>query len=245
MTEEGIMQILRSTETEEYVLPDECPESEEAIEDLRRSSLEGKYSFINVIVLSVVLIACAVYFISLTSGDRYGDEGVQISPKGLVDGSVTAEISRRYYSTVPYPEQTDKLYEKLSSFYGITGEGRNSADELRRELDIISPEDHTPMTVTTRKPHRENEVSTTTTTGETDTSVTTSAPSPDQSGTIFSRTTTVSSALNFDPLNPYKTTAASVTTTTNNTPPPATSTTTLPPPASSAPEDQPGNGGNE
>jgi len=243
MTEEGIMQLVRSKDTEEIVLPDECPESEEAIDKLHSSSLEGKYSFINVVVLAVVLLACSVYFISLTSGDRYSDEGIQISPKGLVDGSVTAEISRRYYSTIAYPEQLDKLYEKLSSFYGITGEGRGSAEKLRKELNITSPEDHTPVTVTTRKPHNENEVTTTTSAEDTETSTTVSTAPPDESGTIFSRTTTVSTTLNFDPQNPYRTTTASSSTTTNNTPPPATATTTLP--SADTPASQEDNGGDE
>lgn len=260
MTEENIMQIVRSKDTEEDVLPDECPESEQAIEILHKRSLEGKYAFINVIILSVVLLACAVYFISLTSGDRYSDEGIKLSPKGLVDGSVTAEITKRYYSTIAYPEQTDKLYERLSSFYGITGEGRESSEKLRRELDIAPTDQHKPVTAT-KKQHSENEVTASVTASDTETSTTTTATDPRDNSTVFSRTTTVSTTLNFDPLNPWSTTTTGEPTTTNTTPPPATMTTTAAPvsttttpaetqtetttPSEEPPTDTPDDGGDE
>lgn len=226
MTEESIMQLVRSQDVED-LQPEDTDRAEEAIGDLHRASLEGKYSFINVIVLAVVLLACAAYFITMTSGDRYGDREIEISPSRLADGSFTAELSRRYYSTVAYPEQIDKLYEKLTSFYGITGEGKESAEKLREELEITPPEDHSRPT-TTKKPHIENEITTTTAASGEDTLTTTVQTDPEEHGTVYSRTTTVSTTLDFDPNDPYKKTTAKTTTTTNNTAPPATSTTTAP-----------------
>lgn len=230
MTEESIMQLLRSHDDDDLLPEDEQSRSDEAIERLHKASLEGKYSFINVIVLSVVLIACAVYFISMTSGDPYSDREIEISPKRLIDGSFTAELSRRYYSTIAYPEETDKLYEKLTSFYGITGEGRKSAEELRNEFDITPPDEHSRPTTTTKRQHTENEVTTTTAASEEDTQTTTALTDPTDNSTIFSRTTTTATTtIEFDPLNPWATTTTTTGSTTNNSAPPATATTTAAP----------------
>lgn len=110
-------------------MPEECPESEAAIEELSRRSLEGKFNFINVIVLSVLLIACASFFISMTSSKRYGDEGNKFTAERLVNGKYTAEISRRYYSTIAYPDEITSVSETIARFYGYNPKGNKSVTD--------------------------------------------------------------------------------------------------------------------
>ena len=121
------MQLSENGEDAEQELPEECAESEKAIEQLSERSENEKYSFINVIVLSIVLIACAVYFIAMTSTKRYGDEGNKFSFERLANGKYTAEISKRYYNSIAYPEGIKDLAAKLSSLYGITEGGSEEA----------------------------------------------------------------------------------------------------------------------
>ena len=143
---------------------------------------------------------------------------------------------------------------KVSSLYGITGEGRTSSEKLRRELDIAPADEHKPVTAT-KKQHSESEITTSAPASDTGTATTTTVTDPRDNSTIFSRTTTVSTSLNFDPLNPWSTTTTGEPTTTNTSPPAATATTTAAPaeitttPTETQPEtppaDDPDNGGGE
>ncbi|MBR6044983.1 MAG: hypothetical protein IKP47_05040 [Ruminococcus sp.] len=206
-------------------MPEECAESEKAIGELRRRTNEDKFTFINVIVLAVVLLGCAAYFISLTSSKRYGDEGNKFSFERLANGKYTAEISRRYYSTIAFPEGFDDLAEGISSLYGI-GSGvdySNPSETGANNAGSNDPQGNKPQ----GGGHSEKTVTTADTSAS---SAESTVPREVQTfyDTIFSRTTTVSTELGWDPDDPYSH-KTSATTTTNNTEPQVSSTTTAVP----------------
>lgn len=201
-------------------MPEECPESEEAMEEISRRSLSEKYTFINVIVLAIVLIGCAAYFISMTSAKRYGDEGNKFTMERLASGKYTAEISKRYYSSIAFPEGIKDLSEKLSRLYGIT-EGKPDNDVLApdEKKDDGSPE--VTGTADAKAGHNEKEV----TTSAADEKDEEEKQSKTTSGTLekyatkFYHTTTTEEADEEDD-------SEEETTTTNNTAPAVTATTT-------------------
>ena len=201
-------------------MPEECPESEEAIEKISERSQDEKFTFINVIVLAIVLLGCAAYFISMTSSKRYGDEGNKFSLERLANGKYTAEISKRYYSSIAYPDGIKKLADNISRLYGIT-EGKPE--------DVLSPEEKKPETVpdvsetsVTRAGHDEKEVTTAKTdeAGGKDKKTKASKTGTVKYSTKFYHTTTEGSKTTED------TEETEETTTTNNTAPVLTSTTT-------------------
>ena len=205
-------------------LPEELQQSEEAMKELFSRSQEDKYRFINVVVLAVVLLACASYFIALTGSKRYGDEGNKFSFERLANGKYTAEISRRYYSTIAYPEQITELSDSISSLYGVLD--RSTAEQVRQNTEKLQPDEKKNQG---GQGHRENEV--TTASGET-TGTETEASHKVETfyDTVFSRTTTTSTALGYDPDDPY----SHKTTTTVNTEPDVESTTTEAPTVTTA-----------
>ncbi len=202
-------------------MPEECPESEEAIEELSRRSLDEKYTFINVIVLAVVLIGCAAYFISMTSSKRYGDEGNKFSLERLANGKYTAEISKRYYGSIAYPEGIKSLADKISRFYGIT-EGKPDEEVLAPDEKKEEPVPEVTGSGDAKGGHDEKEV----TTSGTDKADEKEKKSKTTSGTFekystkFYHTTTTESTTTEDDSSEEETT------TTNNTSPAMTSTTT-------------------
>ena len=201
-------------------MPEECPESEEAIEEISRRSLNDKYTFINVIVLAIAVIGCAAYFISMTSSKRYGDEGNKFSIERLANGKYTAEISKRYYSSIAYPEGIKELSEKLTRLYGIT-EGKPSEEVLDPDEMQNEPGSEVTGTSDSRGGHDEKEV-TTAGTDEKDEekkqSKTTSATLEKYATKFYHTTTTEETEPEDD--------SEEETTTTNNNAPSITSTTT-------------------
>ena len=215
-------------------MPEECPESVEALEELSSASQEEKFTFINIIVLSIVLLACAAYFIAMTSSKGYGDEGNKFSIERLASGQFTAEISRRYYSTIAYPEEIASICESMQSFYGLGGSKKSSGTkdpDITPEPGGDGGQDVPVVTSDGRGDHKESEVTAESTKVSDDNGEQTSATKEVQTfyDTEFVRTTTQSTSLDFDPDNPYPITSEteeSTTTTTNNDPPDIESTTT-------------------
>ncbi|MBR1392278.1 MAG: hypothetical protein IJ561_09005 [Ruminococcus sp.] len=200
--------------------PEEFEESEKAMAELTARSLDDKYSFINIVVLAVVLLACASYFLTMTSSKRYGDEGNKFSLERLANGKYTAEISRRYYSTIAYPEELTELSDSISSLYGVLD--RSTAEQVRENTERLLPSDNS--SGNGGGSHNEKEINTETGSG---TGTETSASHYVETfyDTMFSRTTTIVTTLNFDPEDPY----SRKTTTTINTAPDVKSTTTAVP----------------
>ena len=97
---------------QEYALPDDSAQSEEAMEVLRRENLKGQYDFINLIVLAFVMILSAAALISMTSSTKFSDEGNKLTVERLLNGEYTAEIQQRYDTTIPFTEQLKWLEEK-------------------------------------------------------------------------------------------------------------------------------------
>lgn len=201
-------------------MPEECPESEEAIEEISRRSLNDKYTFINVIVLAIAVIGCAAYFISMTSSKRYGDEGNKFSIERLANGKYTAEISKRYYSSIAYPEGIKELSEKLTRLYGIT-EGKPSEEVLDPDEMQNEPGSEVTGTSDSRGGHDEKEVTTAGTDekGEEKKQSKTTSATLEKYATKFYHTTTTEETEPEDD-------SEEETTTTNNNAPSITSTTT-------------------
>ena len=205
--------------------PPECPESEAAIEELSRRSLEGKFNFINVIVLSVLLIGCASFFIALTSSKRYGDEGNKLSIERLLNGKYTAEISRRYYDTIAYPEEISSLSASMSRLYGYNP--KNNPVAVAEDGTTI-PSEGPRVTKSTNPAHDENALTTTTENEGGGGNEELTEPAETTTTiyeTVFKHTT---SATPYNPWADYFTTSTT-TTTVNNDEPGATATTTAEP----------------
>ncbi|MBR6102008.1 MAG: hypothetical protein IKP95_06255 [Ruminococcus sp.] len=182
-------------------MPEECAESERAIEQLREVSQEDKFTFINIIVLAVVLLACAAYFISMTSSKKFSDEGNKFSAERFLNGKFTAEISRRYYSTIAYPEGIDELAGGISRLYGF-GDGVDYTDGSVTGAPDNSGKGSSSTPSGGGKEHKEEAV---TSASETDKQSVTEQPPEVQTfyDSVFSRTTTVSTELGWDPDDPY------------------------------------------
>lgn len=214
-----------SPDEESPQMPEECPESEAAIEELSRRSLEGKFNFINVIVLSVLLIGCASFFIAMTSSKRYGDEGNRFSLERLFNGKFTAEISRRYYGTIAYPEEISSLSATLTRLYGYNP--KNNPVAVSEDGTTI-PSEGPRVTKSTEPGHDENAL--TTTGGKADGTDKEELTEPSETTTtiyetVFKRTTSTT------PENPWADlfTTTTTTTTVNDDEPGATATTTTEP----------------
>ena len=201
-------------------MPEECAESEEAMEEISRRSLSEKYTFINVIVLSIVLIGCAAYFISMTSSKRYGDEGNKFSMERLANGKYTAEISRRYYSSIAYPEGIKELSENISRLYGIV-EGKPDEEALTPEEKKDNEAPEVTGTSDARGGHDEKEITTAGTDekDEEEKQSKTTTGKLEKYATKFYHTTTTEETEPEDD-------SEEETTTTNNTAPAVTATTT-------------------
>jgi len=211
-------------------MPEECEESEKAIEALRSRSDEERSIFINIVVIAVTLLACAAYFIATTSSRRFSDEGNKFSLQRLANGKFTAEISKRYYSTIAYPKEIKSIAQKISGFYGIGGgvdysDGSNTGAPGGNN----SGSGAAPGARETQKSSSHNEQTVTTAETTSGTAATT-LPHEVQTiyDTVFSRTTTVSTELGWDPDDPYSH-KITITTTTNNDEPDIASTTTAAP----------------
>ena len=207
---------------QEYALPDDSAQSEEAMEVLRRENLKGQYDFINLIVLAFVMILSAAALISMTSSTKFSDEGNKLTVERLLNGEYTAEIQQRYDTTIPFTEQLKWLEERFSLIYGLGNKVSDPIDELPEEIGGTEIPD-----MTYKEPQDEHHEQTITTADEedvipdiTDEPEHTLAPYK----TTFTRTTT-----HADPntSTTTTTTTAESTTTTNNDSPGATSTTTL------------------
>lgn len=204
-------------------MPEECAESERAMEELGKVSAEDKYSFINIIVLAVVLLACATYFISMTSSKRYGDEGNKFSFERLMNGKYTAEISSRYYSTIAYPEEIESLANSISRLYGF-GSGIDYTDGTKTG----APENNNNNKGSGGGNSKPRETTSTTVPSETETETETSTEQREIVtfyDSVFSRTTTTSTELGWDPDDPYSH-KTSPSTSANFEPPKVESTTT-------------------
>lgn len=147
---------LNAEEEAEFILPDECEESQKALEEINRENLKSQYEFINLITLAFIMLCAASVFIIFTSSKKFGDEGNKFSVQRLVSGEYTAEIQSRYESTVPFPEQIKWLEERISLFYGFGNKvsdpmGGTSQENDEKPNSFDEPEEnrHEEKTVTT------------------------------------------------------------------------------------------------
>lgn len=230
-----------SKESEDYVIPEECPENEEAVKELALVTREEHYNSINLLVMAVLLIFTAVTFIAVNGGDSVDDNSMTLNLKVFMSGAYTQSIEDKYNGQLPVPEAMKKLEERISLLYGIgnkvsdpireidssTNSDRNSFDEVSDD-DKTDPDENV-LTVTTALTNEEGETVTTKKDDKADGKGTTALPRPDAT-TSTTTTTTESTTTNNDA--PYVTTtitepvpesSTTTTTTTKETEPPDTS----------------------
>lgn len=237
---------LAGEEENEYVLPEECAESEKVLGEINKENLRAQYDFINLISLVFIFLCAAAVFIIFTSSKRYGEEGNKFTLKRLVSGEYTAEIQSRYESTLPFPEQIKWIEERVSLIYGFgnkisdpVGGAEQNEEEKPNSFDEPEQNRHEEKNVTTttaaekktqtEKPketapvynttYKRTTEQTTTTTEETTTVTTTNNDAPQVN-------TTVTVPPENDNVTTTTTTRKQTTTTTTTTTTSTTTTTT-------------------
>lgn len=216
----------KKTEKKEFVMPEECAESEKALNEMNKENLKAQYDFINLVTLVFILLCAATVFIIFTSSTRYGDEGNQFTLERLVSGEYTAEIQSRYEENMPFPQQITWLEEHVSLLYGFGNSVSDSAGGGGQEENQNPNSFDQPG----QSGHEENSVTTTTAAEREPDETETSRETTPVYETTYSRTTEETSAVSQE----EETTSAA--TTTNNDPPGATTTTTATAPVESETE---------
>lgn len=154
-------------------VPDEdTHEDDKLLQSLGKESVRAHYNFINVFVLTLIFMTCALTLLLIRQGERYGEDNAQLTLNSFIDGSYTQQLSDKYIGDSKLQAVVKKLGEVSGYFYGFNLESE-------KDETITRPDDKPDSTVTTT-----GTVTSAATTTETTT--TTMSHNPDVTGTPIS-----------------------------------------------------------
>ena len=154
-------------------VPDEdTHEDDKLLQSLGKESVRAHYNFINVFVLTLIFMTCALTLLLIRQGERYGEDNAQLTLNSFIDGSYTQQLSDKYIGDSKLQAVVKKLGEVSGYFYGFSLESE-------KDETITRPDDKPDSTVTTT-----GTVTSAATTTETTT--TTMSYNPDVTGTPIS-----------------------------------------------------------
>ena len=147
-------------------------EDDKLLQSLGKESVRAHYNFINVFVLTLIFMTCALTLLLIRQGERYGEDNAQLTLNSFIDGSYTQQLSDKYIGDSKLQAVIKKLGEVSGYFYGFSLESE-------KDETITRPDDKPDSTVTTT-----GTVTSAATTTETTT--TTMSHNPDVTGTPIS-----------------------------------------------------------
>lgn len=147
-------------------------EDDKLLQSLGKESVRAHYNFINVFVLTLIFMTCALTLLLIRQGERYGEDNAQLTLNSFIDGSYTQQLSDKYIGDSKLQAVVKKLGEVSGCFYGFSLESE-------KDETVSRPDDKPGSTVTTT-----GTVTSATTTTETTT--TTMSHNPDVTGTPIS-----------------------------------------------------------
>lgn len=154
-------------------VPDEdTHEDDKLLQSLGKESVRAHYNFINVFVLTLIFMTCALTLLLIRQGERYGEDNAQLTLNSFIDGSYTQQLSDKYIGDSKLQAVIKKLGEVSGYFYGFSLESE-------KDETVTRPDDKPDSTVTTT-----GTVTSAATTTETTT--TTMSHNPDVTGTPIS-----------------------------------------------------------
>ena len=103
----------------EVQMPEECEQSEKAIEKLSDENSKSHYESINLLVLAVVFVFAFVCFIALGGEDSSDEDKVNLTAKNFLSGEYCKNLEESYNKNIPFPEQMKSAEERISLLYGI------------------------------------------------------------------------------------------------------------------------------
>lgn len=162
-----------SVEEASVRVPDEdTHEDDKLLQSLGKESVRAHYNFINVFVLTLIFMTCALTLLLIRQGERYGEDNAQLTLNSFIDGSYTQQLSDKYIGDSKLQAIVKKLGEVSGYFYGFSLESE-------KDETVTRPDGKPGSTVTTT-----GTVTSAATTTETTT--TTMSYNPDVTGTPIS-----------------------------------------------------------
>lgn len=200
--------------TENFELPDESAENDRAFEELTLNNAIVHYNFVNLFVLSVLILFSFVFFIAVSGSSSVDDNLMTLTFKNFMSGHYVQSLEDKYNNEIPYPETMKALEQRFSLFYGIgnkvtdplfvdreaANNGRNVFDEMGNGLPQSNGDENRKENVITTKATDENgQTVTTTKKKETNKESTTSAVARKDATAASSTTAGNSTTTNNDP----------------------------------------------
>ena len=124
-------------------VPDEdTHEDDKLLQSLGKESVRAHYNFINVFVLTLIFMTCALTLLLIRQGERYGEDNAQLTLNSFIDGSYTQQLSDKYIGDSKLQAVVKKLGEVSGYFYGFSLESE-------KDKTITRPDGKPDSTVTT------------------------------------------------------------------------------------------------
>lgn len=213
-------------ETEEYIMPADCEQSEQEIEQISEEESKAHYTLINLFVIVIIAVFVSAAFLLLTGEKRAMKIDNPLNFKTFISGKFSKNLQESYEKALPYPYSFKNANEKITFFYGVGNKIEKFKDD-NDGLVLVSDEEIEQKKISIKK---NEEKALMTEDEEQDiqpekTKKKTTAKKKTETGAQRGTTTTRRTSAS-------KTTTTEETTsltTTNNDPPVVTITTTVPP----------------
>lgn len=120
-------------DSREYILPDECEQSNQVLEEISDETVRAHYAFINLLVIAVIMLAAAVTFIVLTGEDKSDVTENPLTLKTFWSGKFSENIQKSYIKDLPFSYELKNAQSRISFLYGIG----NHVDTFKKNKEII------------------------------------------------------------------------------------------------------------
>ena len=119
-------------------MPSECEKSEQEIQSMSDESVVSHYAFINLLVIAVIGLIAAVFFITLTD-QKVDDSQNALTLKSFASGKYSSNLQKNYVKNIPFQYELKNIENRLHFVCGIGNELKTY--EKPKEIVLISDED--------------------------------------------------------------------------------------------------------
>lgn len=211
--------------TEEYVMPDECGQSEQELTQISNEVRKAHYTLINLFVIIIIGLVSAAAFLLLTGEKRAAETENPLTVKTFLSGKFSQNLQDNYVKSLPYPYEFKNANEKLSFLYGIGNKIKKYKDE-NEGLVLMSDEEIEKVKLTTAQNKEQALMNDEDEEKEPEKTTVKKTTKEKKTETGAQRVTTTKKTTTSKETTAEETTSL---TTTNNNPPQVTTTTTIPP----------------
>lgn len=106
-------------ENEEYLMPDDCEQSEQEIESISIDERKTHYQLINLFAIAITALVAAAVFLLLTGEKKPMVVDNPLTLKTFMSGDYTKKLENSYIKALPYQYEFKNGNERLSYLYGI------------------------------------------------------------------------------------------------------------------------------